>query len=221
MKRLAILGILVVLFCMTTLAQKGQSTQKVTRRAEVLVTPPATATVETWYTVAGVQYVNLQNGQQQLTPNVKVAFDGSDIYIQGLAYWFIEGWVKGSINGTTATFASGQFVGEDEYGTEYICGAVDEDTMTDVVFNYNAEEGTLECTTPYILENSSATVVNPYAYWVLPTFSKNGPENPTAISNIQNDANNGKTVIFNLGGQRLNTPQKGLNIINGRVVIIK
>ena len=33
--------------------------------------------------------------------------------------------------------------------------------------------------------------------------------------------NAGKTAIFNLGGQRLSAPQKGLNIINGRKVIIK
>ena len=206
MKRFAILGTLVALFCVTTLAQKGmrfipqgtvstpqttlkcidrkgQPTKNLTRRAEgdVLVTPPATATVETWYTVAGKQYVNFQNGQQQFTPNVKVAFDGSDIYIQGLGYWFSEGWVKGTISGTTATFAYGQYIGEDEYGSEYICGAIDGNTMTDVVFNYNAEEGTLECTTPYILENGSATVITPYAYWILPTFSKNGPEGPKPV----------------------------------------
>lgn len=33
--------------------------------------------------------------------------------------------------------------------------------------------------------------------------------------------NAGKTAIFNLGGQRLSAPQKGMNIINGRKVIIK
>ena len=30
-----------------------------------------------------------------------------------------------------------------------------------------------------------------------------------------------KAGIFNVAGQRLNTPQKGLNIINGRKVVIK
>ena len=166
MKRFTLLTMLFALLSVTVFAQS---------------TPPATATVETWYTIDGAQYVNFQNGQQKLMPEVKVAFDGSDIYIQGLAYWFSEGWVKGTISGTTATFASGQYVGEDEYGAEYICGAVDENTMTDVVFNYNAEEGTLECTTPYILENSSATVINPYAFWLTPTFSKNGPEGPKPV----------------------------------------
>ena len=207
MKRFAILGTLVALFCVTALAQKGmrfipqgtvstpqttlkcidrkgQPTNNVTRRAEgdVLVTPPATATVETWYTIAGAQYVNFQGGQQQqFTPSVKVVFDGSDIYIQGLGYWFNEGWVKGTISGTTVTVPYGQYIGEDQYGAEYICGAQDQNTMTDIAFNYDAEEGTLVCTTPYILENSSPTVINPYAYWILPTFSKTAPEGPKPV----------------------------------------
>ena len=48
-------------------------------------------------------------------------------------------------------------------------------------------------------------------------------DNPLAsgINNIQNDANTGKTAIFNLSGQRLSAPQKGMNIINGKKVVIK
>ena len=34
-------------------------------------------------------------------------------------------------------------------------------------------------------------------------------------------ANTGKAAIFNMSGQRLSAPQKGLNIINGRKVVIK
>ena len=207
MKRFTLLTMLIAVFWITAFAQKGtqfipqrtvpslkstingiarqaQTPKKVNRRAEgdVLVTPPENATVETWYTIDGAQYVNFQGGQQQqFTPSIKVVFDGSDIYIQGLGYWFNEGWVKGSINGTTATIPYGQYIGEDEFGAEYICGAQDQYTMTDVVFNYDAEEGTLECTTPYILENSSPTVINPYAYWILPTFSKTAPEGPKPV----------------------------------------
>ncbi len=206
MKRITLLATLIAVFWITAFAQKGtqfipqrtvpslkstingiarqaQTPKKVTRRAEgdVLVTPPENATVETWYTIDGAQYVNFQDGQQQFTPSIKVVFDGSDIYIQGLGYWFNEGWVKGTINGTTVTVPYGQYIGEDQYGAEYICGAQDQNTMTDVVFDYNAEEGTLECTTPYILENSSPTEINPYAYWLTPTFSKNGKKGPEPV----------------------------------------
>ena len=43
----------------------------------------------------------------------------------------------------------------------------------------------------------------------------------TGISDVNADVNTGKAVIFNLAGQRLDAPQKGLNIINGRKVVIK
>jgi hypothetical protein len=49
-------------------------------------------------------------------------------------------------------------------------------------------------------------------------------DNPviTGISNVMNSAEKaGKAVIYNLGGQRLSTPRKGLNIINVRKVVVK
>ena len=45
--------------------------------------------------------------------------------------------------------------------------------------------------------------------------------NASGISNIKTDNNAGKYVIYNMAGQRLEAPQKGLNIINGRKVVIK
>lgn len=143
-----------------------------------LVTPPATAQVETWYTIDGALFVNTPTGTQDFTsavPTINVAVDGSDIYIQGLAYYFRDGWIKGTLNGTTATFASGQLVGADDYGPEYICGTNDTETLADVVFNYNAEDGMMESQTTYILENSTATEIGPYSYWYRPAFSTKEP----------------------------------------------
>lgn len=145
---------------------------------EELVTPPETAQVETWYTIDGALFVNTPSGVQDFisaVPTIKVAVDGSDIYIQGLAYYFQDGWIKGTLDGTTATFAYGQLVGEDEYGPEYICGTNDTETLTDVVFNYNTEDGIMESQTTYILENSIATEISPYCYWYKPTFSTKEP----------------------------------------------
>ena len=99
------------------------ATNAVLNAEEELVTPPASAQVETWYTIEGALYVNTPSGVQDFisaVPTIKVAIDGSDIYIQGLAYYFRDGWIKGTLNGTTATFASGQLAGEDDYGPEYI-----------------------------------------------------------------------------------------------------
>lgn len=43
----------------------------------------------------------------------------------------------------------------------------------------------------------------------------------TSISHIEADASSSETVIYNLAGQRLDKPQKGVNIINGRKVVVK
>lgn len=66
-------------------------------------------------------------------------------------------------------------MGADDYGPEYICGTNDTETLADVVFNYNAEDGIMESQTTYILENSTATEIGPYSYRYRPAFSTKEP----------------------------------------------
>ena len=143
------------------------------------VTPPSTAQVEKWYTAGGKFYANSPVGVQDFTSlmsSINIAIDGSDVYIQGLSYYFKDGWIKGSINGNTFSFPNGQYVGEDEYSAEYICGSNDTKTMVDnIIFNYNAEEELLECATTYIMGNPDSTEPAPYSYWIKPVFSKTEP----------------------------------------------
>ena len=46
---------------------------------------------------------------------------------------------------------------------------------------------------------------------------------PTSIQtlNVTPEKQNESTIIYNLNGQRLSAPQKGINIINGKKVVIK
>ena len=109
MKKITLLTMLVALFSGTAFAQQTTAFKCIDRTAQTairkapkavaeneLVTPPASATVETWHTTDGVLYVNTASGPVEFRPDIKVAIDGSDIYLQGLAYWFPEGWVKGT-----------------------------------------------------------------------------------------------------------------------------
>ena len=50
-----------------------------------------------------------------------------------------------------------------------------------------------------------------------------GDQQTTYIDGITVDGNRGSGVegIFNLSGQRLSAPQKGINIVNGKKVVIK
>ena len=47
-------------------------------------------------------------------------------------------------------------------------------------------------------------------------------ENATGIENVESEESASKVRgIFNMAGQQLSEPQKGLNIINGKKVILK
>ena len=88
---------------------------------------------------------------------IQVAFDGADVYVQGLAYWMEEAWLKGTLDTETGivTFPAGQFIGRDEYGMEFMLGFDGE--MCDIQYAYDAEAKTLTQVTPYVLESQTET----------------------------------------------------------------
>lgn len=189
MKRFTFLAVLVALLSVTAFAQKSftcidrhalSANDTPHRIAAEQVTPPATATVETWYTTNGKFIYYGPYGPQDFTslmPTIQVAIEGADIYIQGLSSYFPDGWIKGAISGNTATFDNYQCVGEDKIGAVYFCGADNQEAFSEnIVFNYDAEAGILEAVTIYLLENGTTTEPSPFAYWIKPTFSKTPPE---------------------------------------------
>ena len=135
--------------------------------AEVGAVVPETATVEDW-TLEGnyIVYGNFYERQYA----TKVAFDGSDIYIKGLAYDLREtsdDWVKGTVDGNTVTIPSGQFIGYDNYGGKcYLVGSNDyanttgTSTITDIVFIYDASAQTLKAHTKYIIDNKKNDAID-------------------------------------------------------------
>lgn len=111
---------------------------------------------------------------------VDVAFDGDDIYIQGLDRgidrWWVKGWVKGHISDGKVTIPSGSYIGINEavayysylWGAQIEYGYDDEgnEIMTgspldEVVFDYDAEAQKLT------LRNGYATCSMPEDFYVL------------------------------------------------------
>ena len=106
------------------------------------VVVPTDATVKN-YTLT-CRNVNPNNEEQYTEENetVQVAFLGSSIYIQGLCGYDPSAWIKGTVSGSTATFAKRQFVTTYNSVKLYMIGyAGSED---DIVFNYNTETGSLQ-----------------------------------------------------------------------------
>ena len=134
-----------------------------------LVEVPAGVELEDWHIEA--TYYTSQGANDINEPN-KVAFDGDDVYVQGLAYYFPEAWVKGTIVNGQAVFASGQFVGEDDNGKEYLNGAtVDAENsfvyQDSYVFDYDveAQKLTLAVDNGYLTECSEKTSISAWGYY--------------------------------------------------------
>ena len=143
-----------------------------------LVELPDGVETVTYYTTGGVFYVSTSSGWTDATsymPSIQVGIDGSDIYIQGLAYYFQDAWIKGTITSSgVATFASGQFIGTDEYGNEYLVGSNDGETLAPIVFVLDDEAGTLTAQTTYILESDAEDEISAYTYWYDAEFGLTG-----------------------------------------------
>ena len=132
-----------------------------------LVVLPEGVEPEEW-TLEGTY--NTSSGASPKKYNVMVAVDGDDIYVSGLAYYFQEAFLKGTIVGNQVIFEAGQLVGEDEYGPEYMVG-YDGNSITDIVFDYDANAQTLTQKTNYIIENSSQNTLDFWGYWRNVTIS--------------------------------------------------
>ena len=127
-----------------------------------LVNVPEDATIEEDWVIDGeIQYYS---GNSLFEKTTKVAFAGNEVYIQGLAYYFPDAWIKGTISGSTATFPSGQFVGEDEYGFEYMVGYDGTQIVDNIMFSFDSSAKKFTMTTPYLLENSE---INSYLPWAV------------------------------------------------------
>ncbi|MBR1594791.1 MAG: hypothetical protein IJ659_08500 [Alloprevotella sp.] len=169
---------------------KAKPTVAPTVKAGDLVTVPATATT-TVYTPTGDWYGYASSGWVSVSApiSVNVAFDGNDVYIQGLAYYFPDAYIKGTM--TTdgrVVFPSGQYVGTDDYGDEYLVGSDANDetsaTITDIVFNYDAETGVLTLSEDVvILETAGAEDTDAYMFWETLTLTPGGVEVVTPPAN--------------------------------------
>ena len=128
------------------------------------------------YTVGGawIYYGDDDWEIEELNYTVQVAFQGNDIYVQGLSLWssFTESWVKGTIQGDKVVFENYQFMGEDEYGYDFLFAfeLTDEGEILpteNMVFDYDAETRSLSLAEENLIGETSkykGTSVFNYTY---------------------------------------------------------
>lgn len=118
----------------------------------------------------------------------KVAFDGNDVYVMGLPYYFNDAWLKGTIDIATGivTFPSGQFVGEDDFGKEYMVGF--DGGFCDIQYEYNSAAKTLTQVTQRILESKTKSGIDDegeFAYWGYWEFSYFHAGDPIEVKKVE------------------------------------
>ena len=152
---------------------------------------------------------------QDGTTEVKVGFEGANVFIQGLWEGLPEAWVVGVVDGDKLTFHLPQYLGEynDEYLGKYpiYLTAFNESygSLTDAVtFNYDA------ATKTFSNHNYPLSIgINKTGYLGLQDYY-NGEFTPQALSVGKVDK--GETVIvslYDIQGRKLKGLTKGLNIV--------
>lgn len=141
----------------TYIVPKTHATTKAATKDNV-VTPPSDLTPQN-YRLMG--YIYDGNGWELVSRSIKMGFDGNDVYLQGFSVYLPEAWIKGVISqdGQTVTFPMqyyGDYEGYDLYFYPVTPVSQNQTQVTDAVFNYNAEVGTLVLSQDqvcYIIEN--------------------------------------------------------------------
>lgn len=136
-----------------------------------LVTLPDGVVAEAW-TLEGQYYSTIGNYEfHEIQLQTQVAFDGADVYMQGLSYYFPEAWIKGSFDAETGliTLPNAQAVGVDSNGkTMYLIGSNNGSDINDIVFQYDAEQQMLTNVTAYVIEttDNSDALSNYSGFWL-------------------------------------------------------
>ena len=128
-------------------------------------------------------------GMEPVQYNVRVGFQGKDVYIQGLFEGMPLAWVKGTKNSDgDYVFQTGQYYGHHpqiESQRFYFCGQIF-GGMSDVEMSYDQSSRVFSGGSYYILVNSDKSVLAPYYVFAGVTISKISekaavPANPSVV----------------------------------------
>lgn len=153
---------------------------------------------------------------------IGVGIDGTDIYIKGLSLDKPNAWIKGTLNGSVATFPAGTFIGHDSYMSAQSQNAASEsEAPRDIVFAYDTETKTLtlDPSLGIIENNNTQNIGGVYAYWdklVIYRYS-----DTDGISDVRSKTEDVRGAVYDLYGRKVDSSYKGIVIQNGRKFLQK
>lgn len=173
------------------------------------------------------------SGEELFETDAYIGFKDDKVYIQGMSSVMRQAWVEGTVSGNTITIPAGQYQGAYSYNSYdypiFIIGAnAETEAMEDLVFNYDSESGTIELKEgQWIVDNSDADKVSETVFAVISDaiFIKAGGETPEpepepdVIKSAKTDISH--SSIYNLQGQKVDKPTKGIFVKNGKKIVVK
>ena len=136
------------------------------------------------------------NDDKAFAGSVKIGFDGTDVYIQGLSELLADAWVKGTLTDNIVTIAGNQYMGS-YYGLADVWFQEEDATLT-----YDAANETFTANAPfytYYIYNNQGLYDRFYKTIVLKKVVEMAavPANPE-ITKLENTADWGWRVGFNV-----------------------
>lgn len=149
---------------------QGYSKIKLMELTDKPVTPPGNAELKRYH------YSALLGGWRDWENGSWMAFDGQDVYVQGLEWLFPDGWVKGAImSDGSIRIPTGQYLGiNGNYPVYYFAGIFEGDfadetaTVTDrsaFFLNYDAQTGV------YAMEENGCFISGKDKSWGFPVIN--------------------------------------------------
>ena len=190
-----------------------------------VVTPPADLQA-TPYVFTGNKMIYNNEGEytgyEEVKRNARIGFyNTNEVYIQGLCEQLPEAWVKGTVSDGAfgdkdVTVAAGQFYGQYGLYPLYIVARYGNE-LTDMKFVYDPQ------TREFKNEGGVYMVLNvmpnqPAPIEIYATVSLT-PGSLSGIKDVEKVKADSATSYYNLSGQCVKNPSKGIFIINGKKVL--
>jgi hypothetical protein len=135
------------------------------------VAKKGSAVADQWTMSYTMHYMG-QSGEQTEsgTEPVEVVINGDEVAFNFPNPLNGKAWIKGTLNGTVATFPKGQQMGTYDGEPFYLVGQ-DATGLCDVVFNYDSKNNVFTLGDMYLLINSSVTLSQPWCYFSKATIT--------------------------------------------------
>ncbi len=136
----------------------------------------------------------------------KVGVKGNEVYVQGLFTVMPEAWVKGTKEGSTVTFKTGQWMGDAESGDAIYLVALNGEEIGDVVYTYDEAKDVYTQQSSYVVFTVKPDAVLFYAAYETSTLNGGTNSVDAAVADARQA---GVAAYYDMQGRHVMSPVAG------------